>query len=143
MRTTWSDLDSVQRIGVEQGTRSQSGCLCWACKGVQALAPPGSQKKIWEEVLSLSICLSIYLTTNNCGPCSRIKWEIYFYKEVFHSFVHWSRKSSLITFPLVFVLQLYNTSTQNHYYWYYDFIIIIIIFIIIIILLLTSFSHQH
>ena len=46
-----------------------------ACKRVQGLAPPGSQKKIWEEeVLSPSICL--------CVPLSRIKWEMYFYKEV-------------------------------------------------------------
>ena len=36
-----------------------------AGKGVQALAPSGSRKKIWEEVLSLSICLSIYLSTIN------------------------------------------------------------------------------
>ena len=35
-----------------------------ACKGVQALAPLGSWKKIWEEVPSLSICLSIYLSNN-------------------------------------------------------------------------------
>ena len=59
---------------------------CLSLQGrVQALAPSGSQKKIWEEeVLSLSISLSIYLSTNNkLWALSRIKREIYFYKKVF------------------------------------------------------------
>ena len=64
--TTRSDLDRGQRIGVERGTRSRSGRLWRACKRVQALVLPGSLRGIWEEeVLSLSICLSIYLSTNN------------------------------------------------------------------------------
>ena len=63
-------------------------------RGVQALAPPGSWKKIWEEeVLSL-----IYVSPSSSQTTT--------YKEVF---VHWSRKSSLIMFPLVFVLRLYNS----------------------------------
>ena len=55
-----------------------------ACTGVQALAPTGSRKKIWDKKKPLSeympLHLSLKLTTNN-GPLSRIKWEIYFYNE--------------------------------------------------------------
>ena len=58
-----------------------------ACKGVQVLAPPGSRRGIWEEeVLSLSICLSIYHSTNNSGPLMRMKWDIFLYRSVL--FVH-------------------------------------------------------
>ena len=84
MRTTRSNLDRVKRNRVKWGTCSQSGHLWRACGRVQALATTGSRKKIWEEVLSLSICLSISQLTSNCGPFSRMKREIYFYKEVFH-----------------------------------------------------------
>ena len=56
--TTRSDFDRVQRMAVERGTRSRSGRLWRACKGVQALAPPGFRKKIWEEVFSLSIFIT-------------------------------------------------------------------------------------
>ena len=45
------------------------------------------------------ICLSIYLSANNKQwALSKIKWEIYFYKEVFRSFVHWNHKSFLIMY---------------------------------------------
>ena len=48
-----------------------------------------SRRKIWEEeVLFLSICLSIYLSNNNCGSLPRMKWEIFFIKKCV-SFVHW------------------------------------------------------
>ena len=65
MRTMQSDLDraenrqSSQRHAADQGVSDVA--IDTACKGVQALAPPGSRKKIWEEVLFLSICISIYL----------------------------------------------------------------------------------
>ena len=36
----------------------------------------------------MSLHLSLKLTTN-CGPSLRIKWEIYFYKELFPSFIDW------------------------------------------------------
>ena len=61
-----------------------------ACKGVQALAPPGSWMKIWEEeVLSLSICLSTHLShTTKTSTLSRIKCERYiFIKECVCSFI--------------------------------------------------------
>ena len=65
MITTRSDLDRVQRIG-GQARYTQLIRGVSACKGVQALAPPGSQKKVWDKKKSpLSICLSIYLSTNN------------------------------------------------------------------------------
>ena len=44
--------------------------------------------------------MSLYLSlkpTTNCRPFSRIKWEIYFYKEVFRSFIEF-RKSCLIEY---------------------------------------------
>ena len=55
-----------------------------ACKEVQTLAPPGSQKKIWEEVFSLSICLSIYHSTNNklWALFENKMRGIFFYKQV-------------------------------------------------------------
>ena len=58
-----------------QPIRCIRGSLTMACKRVQVLAPPGSQKKIWEEeVLSLSICLSIYLSNQQLTVgLSRIK----------------------------------------------------------------------
>ena len=56
MRTMRSDLDRVQS--------SEGHTVDQRCLGLQALVPPGSRKKIWEEVLPLSIRLSIYLSTN-------------------------------------------------------------------------------
>ena len=60
-----------------------------ACKGVQALASPGSWEKIWDKKkfpLCVYISPSISQITN-WGPLSRIKWEIYFCKQVFRSFI--------------------------------------------------------
>ena len=70
-----------QRIAVLRGTCSRSDRLWWACKRVQALAPPGSRKKIWEEeVLSLSICLSTHLShSTETSTLSRIKCERYIF----------------------------------------------------------------
>ena len=84
MRSTRSDLDRVQRITVERGTRSRSEASLMSLEGVQALAPPGSWMKIWEEeVLSLRyVYPSISQLTSNSGPLMRIKCEIYFHKEV-------------------------------------------------------------
>ena len=59
-----------QRIAVVRGTHSWSGRLWRACKGVQALTPPGSWKKVWEEeVLSLSI-IGLYTPINHFGRYS-------------------------------------------------------------------------
>ena len=79
-------------------------------QGGASVGTPGSWQKIWEEkVISLSICLYIHLlhTTETLTPL-RLKWEIYFYKEVC-SFVHWSSQLCLIMLPLLFVLRLYNS----------------------------------
>ena len=98
MRTTWSDLDRGQRIesrardmqlirGISDDT---------ACKGVQVLAlhlAPGrrygTRRSPLFEYMSLHLSLK---QTTNCGLLSRINWEIYFYKEVFCSFIEF-RKS--------------------------------------------------
>ena len=66
MRTTRPDLGSRGR------TRSWSEVV--SCKWVRAFAPPGSPKKIWKEVLSLSICLSTHLShIRETSTLSRIK----------------------------------------------------------------------
>ena len=50
---------SAENLSLARDTQPIRGVL--ACKGVQALARPGSQRKI-REVLSLSICLSTHLS---------------------------------------------------------------------------------
>ena len=61
-----------QRIGDDQRR------LWRACKGVQALAPPGSRRE--EEVLSLIKCLSTHLSqTIETSTLSRIKCERYIF----------------------------------------------------------------
>ena len=85
-----------------------------ACKGVQALAPPGSWKKRWkEEVLSLSICLSTHLShTTETSMLSRIKCERYiFIKKFVRSFIE-VRKLYLIMFPIIFV-RVYGYTTNG------------------------------
>ena len=55
-----------------------------------SVALAGYRWGIWErEVLSLwvYVTLSISQLTTNCGPFSRVKWEIYFHKEEFRSFI--------------------------------------------------------
>ena len=92
-----------------EGHAADQRCLWWACKGMQALTPSGSRKKIWEEVLSLSICLSTHLShTTETSTLSRIKCERYiFIKKCVRSFLE-VRKLCLIMFPLIIVLRLYN-----------------------------------
>ena len=111
MGTTRSVLDRVQRIAVERGTHSRAEASMTSLRGRgQALAPPASRKKIWEEeVLSLSICLSTHLSyTTETSTLSRIKCEryVFFIKKCVRSFIE-LRKSSLIMF-LVESLRLYN-----------------------------------
>ena len=59
-----------------------------------------------EEVSSLSICLSIYLS--NSVPLSRIKWERYIFIKKCVSYVHWS---SFIIFDYIlgWVYEKYTT----------------------------------
>ena len=111
MRTTRSDLDRVQRIGVERGTRSRSVASLTRLQGGASVGTPGSWKKIWEEeVFPLSICLSNHPShTTETSTLSRIKCERYvFIKKSVRSFIE-VRKLCLIMFPLVYVLRLCNT----------------------------------
>ena len=102
MRITQSDSDRVQRIRVKPGTCSQSEVsqtspttlLARGCKLWHRLAPGrryGARRSPLSEFMSLQ--QSLKLMTNS-GPLLRIKWEIYFHKEVFRSFIevinyHW------------------------------------------------------
>ena len=118
MRTTRSDLDRVQIIAVERGTRSRSEA---SLTSLQALAPPGPWKKIWEEeVLSLSICLSTHLShTTETSAFSRIKCKRYiFKKKCVRSFIE-VRKLCLIMFPLIFVLRLYKIISLSLFFALY------------------------
>ena len=84
MRTTRWDLDRGRELESSEGHAVDQRRLWRACKGVQALTSPGSRKKIWEEVLSLSICLSIYLSTNNkLWALFENKRDIFFIKKCF------------------------------------------------------------
>ena len=77
-----------------------------ACKGGEALAPPGSWKKIWDKKKSplwVYVSPSISQLTTNCGPLLRIKWEIYFYIE----------KCFVRSLNCVLSLWLYNNGTQT------------------------------
>ena len=112
MRTTRSDFDRESQSS--EGHAAKQKRLCRACKWVQALAPTSSWKKTWEEeVLSLSICLSIHLShTTKTSTLSRIKCERYiFIKKCVRSFIE-VRKLCFIMFPLIFVLRLYNSNTK-------------------------------
>ena len=83
-------LERVLRIAVERGTRNRTEVVSdELARGLQALVPPGSWKKIWEEVHSLSIFLSTHLShTTKISTLSRMKREIYiFIKKYVRSFI--------------------------------------------------------
>ena len=84
------DLQSVRGVSDELA----KGCKCWH--------PLGSRKKIWEEVLSLSICLSTHLShTTETSTLSRIKCERYiFINKCVRSFIEVRKLSYLPTPPL-------------------------------------------
>ena len=89
MRTTRWDLDRVQIIEVERGTRSRQEASLTSLQGGESVSTPtGSWKKVWEEeVLSLSIGLSTPQKYQHFREES--VRDIYIYKEAC-SFVHWS-----------------------------------------------------
>ena len=70
MRTLWSDLDRPVRIKSQarntQPIRGVSDDM--ACKGVQALAPPGSRKKIWGK--------KKHGEENENSAFERLDWEL-------------------------------------------------------------------
>ena len=89
MITTWSDLDWGRESGVKPGTHSQSEAsqtslttrLARGCKRWYPLAPGrryGTRKSPLSEYMSLYLSLKL---ATNCGLLSRIKWDIYFYKD--------------------------------------------------------------
>ena len=46
----WEPRDQIYTESESwEGHAAEQRRLCWACKGMQALAPSDSQKKIWEE----------------------------------------------------------------------------------------------
>ena len=75
MRTTWSDLDRVQRIAIERGTHIRSKACLTSLQGGTSVGTPDSWKKIWEEeVLSLIyVSPPISRTTTNSGHFSKNK----------------------------------------------------------------------
>ena len=111
MRTIRSDLDRVQRIVVELWTRSRTEASLTSLQGGASvgiswlLEEDMGRRSPLSEYMSLHPPLTHHRSIN---PIENKLWEIYFYKEVC-AFIHWSRKSSLIMFPLVFVLRLNNT----------------------------------
>ena len=82
--------------GVKLGTcsRAETPRLERGCKRWPPLAPRKryGTRRLLSEYMSLHLSLKLI---TNCGPLFRIKWEIYFYKEVFRSFIEF-RKSCLI-----------------------------------------------
>ena len=88
MRTTFRFRRNRQNRSRARDTQPIRGVS--ACKEVQALAPPGSWRKIWVEVLSLSICLPTHLSDpTETATLSRIKCERYIFIKMCISFVHW------------------------------------------------------
>ena len=80
MRTTQSDLDRVQRIAVERGTRSRgiSVELARGCKPLHLLVPGRRYGR--RSPLTLNICLSTHLShTTETSTLSRIKCERYIF----------------------------------------------------------------
>ena len=113
MRTTRSDLERVQRIAVEWGTRSRSEASLMSLQGGASV---GTQWLL-EEDLGRRSPLSEYLSLHsslthhrNINPFENKVWEIHiFIKKCVSSFIE-VHKLFLIMFPLIFVLRLYNTS---------------------------------
>ena len=124
--TTWYENHAVR---FRQSVQSESRVKPWirsrsealevvsdntACKLVQALAPPGSRKKIWgkkKSPLRVYVSSSISQTYNKlCAPFENKIRAIYFYKEV--CFVYWS---SFIIFDYVpgWLYENYTTPTLS------------------------------
>ena len=86
MRTKRSDLDRVQRIAVERGTRSRSEA---SLTSLQGRASVGIGRYGKKSSLSEYICLSIYLShTTEKSTLSRITCERFiFIKKCVRSFI--------------------------------------------------------
>ena len=120
MKTTWYENNAVsfrERQRIESRARDTQPIrgvrlsltirLARGCKRWHPLAPRrryGARRSPLSEYMSLQWSLKL---TTNCGHLSRIKWEIYFYKEVFRSFIEF-RKSCLLS------IQHIDESTPQH-----------------------------
>ena len=72
------------------------------CKHWHPLVPGRRYGK--KSSLRIYVSPSISQLITNCGPFSRIKWDIYFYKEVFCSFIEF-QKSCLIDIIMAMAIQ--------------------------------------
>ena len=106
--TTWWEprsqiWDKVQRIVVERGTHSRSEASLTTLQGGTSVGTPWLLEEDMGRRSPLSDYISLHLSllSTNRGPFSRIKWEIYFHKEMFRSF---------IIFSLVLSLRLCNSN---------------------------------
>ena len=100
MRTMQSDLDSQSSQRIKSWARNmQLIRSVWSSPTIQLargckrwhLPAPGKRygtRSPLSEYISLHLSLK---QTINCGPFSRIKWVIYFYKEVFRLFIEFHK----------------------------------------------------
>ena len=106
--TTWYENHTVRfRQSVQQNRESSQGQAAhqrcfgrlwrYGLQGDENVAPPGPGKK---STLGIYFSPSISQTTTNCGLLSRKKWEIYFCKEVFRSFIEF-RKSCMRVYTYI------------------------------------------
>ena len=106
----WSlarDMQLIRRLG----------CLWWACKGVQALVPPGFRKK----KSSLWVCLSIYLSTNKLWALFKNKMR-YFYKKVFRLYLYcWDHQVGYTTIVFRIVSRSFSLVGWNPGHFRVDF----------------------
>ena len=88
--TKWRESESSVGHAADQVDSDElaRGCKHWH--------PPTPGRRYGKKKSSLwvHVSLSISQLTTNCGLFSRIKWEIYFYKEVFRLFIEF-RKSCM------------------------------------------------
>ena len=103
MRTTRSDLESELRVEPGIHNRSEALGRLWryGLQGGQVLAPMAPERRYGARRSPLSEYMSLRLShklTTNCVPLSRIKWEIYLYKEMCFVSLIDVRSLSLIKF---------------------------------------------
>ena len=78
--------ENSSRAWNTQPIRGVSDELARRCKRWHPLTP-GRRYGKKNSSLLVYFSPSTFQLTTNCGPFSRIKWETYFYKEVFRSFI--------------------------------------------------------
>ena len=83
MRTAWLDLDRVQRIAVERGTRSRPEESLTSLQGGASVGTPWLPEEDKGRSPLSEIRLSIYLSNNNSGPFKNIMRYIFIKKKYF------------------------------------------------------------